>query len=298
MHRVNFELYKVFYVVTKHRNITRASEELLISQPAITQSIKKLEDQLGGVLFTRSKKGVELTMDGEYLFNNIKEHIEGLHKNSYYFDNIKNLDVGVLRIGSDISNFNNILMPFIKMFHKLHPNIDVKIIRKENYELLNMLEHNDIDIILLNMPVNYQDKVKVIKTFEFTESFIGSYDLYEEYKNRLITLKDVEKIPLVLLAYPSTSRKNIESFFEKNRIRPYPKYEFDSYSMALDFVKNGFGFGVINKEYVKSELESKKLFVLNTEFTLPPRKKIIGVSTIHKTSICANKFLQIVIQGN
>ena len=55
---VDLELYRIFYVVAKFNNMTKASEELFISQPAISQSIKKLESQLGGTLFLRSNKGM------------------------------------------------------------------------------------------------------------------------------------------------------------------------------------------------------------------------------------------------
>ena len=65
---VDLELYRVFYVVAKHKHMTRASEELHISQPAISQSIKKLEEQLGGTLFLRSNKGMELTEEGKMFF--------------------------------------------------------------------------------------------------------------------------------------------------------------------------------------------------------------------------------------
>ena len=50
---VDLELYRVFYVVAKNKHMTKASEELHISQPAISQSIKKLENQLGGTLFLK-----------------------------------------------------------------------------------------------------------------------------------------------------------------------------------------------------------------------------------------------------
>ena len=58
---VNFELYKMFYVVANNKSISKGAEELMISQPAVTQSIKMLEGQLGVTLFVRTKKGVILT---------------------------------------------------------------------------------------------------------------------------------------------------------------------------------------------------------------------------------------------
>ena len=70
---INFELYKVFYEVAKQKSISKGAEKLMISQPAVTQSIKTLEEQLGGKLFTRTPKGVVLTYEGEQLFIYIKE---------------------------------------------------------------------------------------------------------------------------------------------------------------------------------------------------------------------------------
>ena len=72
---VNLELYRIFYVVAKHKHMTKASEELHISQPAISQAIKKLEDQLGGILFIRSNKGMELTKEGTMLFEYIQSSL-------------------------------------------------------------------------------------------------------------------------------------------------------------------------------------------------------------------------------
>jgi len=61
---IDFELYRIFYTVANHKNITKASFELNISQPAISKSIKNLEEQLGGNLFVRTKRGVILTEEG------------------------------------------------------------------------------------------------------------------------------------------------------------------------------------------------------------------------------------------
>ena len=73
---VNFELYRIFYVVANAGNITKASKELCISQPAVTKQIKQLEDQLGGELFIRTKRGVVLTEEGKEFYKYIKHAIE------------------------------------------------------------------------------------------------------------------------------------------------------------------------------------------------------------------------------
>ena len=66
---INYELYKVFYEVVINGSISKASESMYISQPAVTQSIKNLEEKLGGKLLIRTKKGIVLTEEGKILFN-------------------------------------------------------------------------------------------------------------------------------------------------------------------------------------------------------------------------------------
>ena len=69
---INFELYKTFYVVAKNKNITKASQELLISQPAVSKAIKNLENQLDCTLFIRNRSGVYLTEAGLELYKEVE----------------------------------------------------------------------------------------------------------------------------------------------------------------------------------------------------------------------------------
>ena len=103
---VDFELYRIFYVVANHCNITKASEELNISQPAISKSIKNLEEQLGGQLFVRTKRGVILTEEGKEFYNYIKQAIEYINneKNNYIIFCTKN---GLIK-RTNIKEFENI----------------------------------------------------------------------------------------------------------------------------------------------------------------------------------------------
>ena len=70
---INLELYRVFYIVAKNGSLTKAKEELFISQPAVSQAIKQLEIQLGGKLFIRTSKGMELTGEGKVMYEYVKQ---------------------------------------------------------------------------------------------------------------------------------------------------------------------------------------------------------------------------------
>lgn len=73
MSDINLELYRVFYTVAKNKSITQTAEELNVSQPAISHSIKQLEKKLNGRLFLRQSKGMKLTEQGELIFDHVKE---------------------------------------------------------------------------------------------------------------------------------------------------------------------------------------------------------------------------------
>lgn len=95
---IDLEFYKVFCMIAETGNFSRAAEKLYISQPAITQTIKKLEEQLGGKVFYRNNSGVILTEEGRHLYEYIKDSIETIENASAKFKQYKNLDEGIVRI--------------------------------------------------------------------------------------------------------------------------------------------------------------------------------------------------------
>ena len=95
----NLSLYRAFYEVAKHLNISIAAKELYISQPAISKSIKKLEDNLGVSLFTRSSRGVALTEEGQVLYDYVSRAFYNLASGEEQLKRIKDLGIGHIKIG-------------------------------------------------------------------------------------------------------------------------------------------------------------------------------------------------------
>ena len=87
----NLESYKVFYYVAKEKSITLAARELMISQPAVSQSIKLLEGQIGTALFVRTSKGVKLTREGELLFSYVSKGYEQIEAGERKLHQMMNL---------------------------------------------------------------------------------------------------------------------------------------------------------------------------------------------------------------
>lgn len=115
---INFELYKVFYYVAKNSSISRAANEMMISQPAISKSIKTLEEQVGTPLFIRKRDGVVLSEAGEIIYNKIKDAVELIVSAENDLDALTNMDTGIINIGASRTILHEFLMPYIKNFHK------------------------------------------------------------------------------------------------------------------------------------------------------------------------------------
>ena len=91
---VNLELYRIFVVVANELNITKASEKLHISQPAVTKHIKNLEGIIGTTLFKRSNKGLVLTEEGTVLYEELKDPINDIIKIDSKISKNKNVNLG------------------------------------------------------------------------------------------------------------------------------------------------------------------------------------------------------------
>ena len=136
---INLEYYKIFYEVAKEQNITKASENLNISQPAISKTIKLLEEKLGGTLFVRTKKGVILTEEGKKFYSYITKAMEYINSAENKFSDLINLETGVIKIGINSTLTKEFLLPYLEKFNKLYHKIDIQITNGITSHLINEL---------------------------------------------------------------------------------------------------------------------------------------------------------------
>lgn len=267
----NFNLYRVFYYVVKHKNLTKASEVLYISQPAVSSSIKELEGQVGKALLERKNKGVEPTTFGLLLYEKIKPEIENLEKLENLGERFDDLNFGVLRIGCSSSNLNQIVGSYLRTFASAFPNIKIIMKRASEKELKAMLEENQLDVIFVNRSP-FGQNFACIKEYEIKYNIIGNADMKNKYPDDNIRICDFPESDLILPSKNNNSRKFIDEFFEQQNKLLTSKYELDNYIMLFDFVKKGLGIAFVNTEFYKKNIEDEEVFILFPELSLPTRK--------------------------
>lgn len=291
---IDFELYRIFYVVANHCNITKASEELSISQPAISKSIKSLEEQLGGQLFVRTKRGVLLTEEGKEFYNYIKQAIEYINNAENKFTDLINLETGCIKIGINTTLTKEFLIPYLEEFHSLYPKIDIQIITNLTSDLMPKLRNGLIDIVILNLNnKNYGNDIDIIKCKKINDCFVVN-NKYKDLTLKELSLKDLNNYPLILQAKGSNTREFLDNIARENGVVFKPNIELASYSLVVEFSKIGLGIGYVTKEYIKEAVKNKELFELKIKENIPSRYIGIALSKNHVPNFSTKKLIEII----
>lgn len=291
---IDFELYRIFYVVANNCNITKASEELNISQPAISKSIKNLEKQLGGQLFVRTKRGVILTEEGKEFYSYIKQAIEYINNAENKFTDLINLETGCIKIGISTTLTKEFLLPYLEKFHSLYPKIDIQIMTGLTSDLIPKLKNGLIDIIILNLnDKNYGNDIDIIKCRKINDCFVVN-DKYKELLDKELSMKDLNNYPLILQSKGSSTREFLDNIARNNGIILNPNIELASYTLVVEFAKIGLGIGYATKEYIKKAINNKELFELNIKEKIPSRYIGIALSKNHMPNFSTKKLIEII----
>ena len=295
---IDFELYRIFYVVANNKNITKASEELNISQPAISKSIKNLEEQLGGKLFVRTKRGVVLTDEGREFYNYIKQAIEYINNAENKFTDLINLETGSIKIGISTTLTREFLLPYLEEFHKLYPKIDIEIMTYLTSDLFPRLRNGLVDLIILNLnDKNYGNDIDIIKCREVNDCFVVN-NKYKDLIDKKISLKELNNYPLILQSKGSSTREFLDKFARENDVILKPNIELASYTLVVDFTKIGLGIGYATKEYIKDLIDKKELYEIKLKEKIPSRYIGIALSKNHIPNFSTKKLIKCIINDN
>ena len=291
---INFELYRIFYVVATVGNITKASKELNISQPAVTKQIKSLEAQLGGDLFIRTKRGVILTENGREIYNYIKQAMNCFNNAEMQFSNLKRLETGVIRIGVSTALARLFLMKYLDKFHREYPNVAIQLFTDPSKVMRKMLKDGTLDILIAKEEEMEDEDLENVRVGKLHHCFVAS-DYFSELKERTISLQNLEEYPILLQKAPSTTREAFDSFCKENNIEITTKLEIASATLLEDFVKIGLGVGLVTKEFAQKELDEGLIFEVKTNPKVP--SKYFSLITLKNSfhSFGTNKLIEMIL---
>ncbi len=257
MDNTTLGLYHTFSVVARCESISDAAKELFISQPAVSKSIKKLEEELNTILLNRNSRGITLTSEGAMLYEYIKNAFETISAGEENIKHINQFGIGHIKIGVSSTLCKHVLLPYLKDYLSLHPHTQITIECQSTIQTVKLLETKDIDIGIIVQPGNNK-KFTCIPITELEDTFVANPIYINNLLEREHIGKDkiLSKSNLILLDKKNVTRRYLDYYLSRWNIDTDNAMELNSMELLIDFAKTGIGVAGVIKQFVTSELDS------------------------------------------
>ncbi len=292
---VNLDLYRVFYTVAKCGSLTKAAEELYISQPAVSQSIKQLENQLGVSLFNRTHRGMELSAHGgKPIFSKVEQALELLGEAEDLLSEINTSATGSICIGASEAIFEYFLSEKIVEFHEKFPAIKIELSTGVTPKTVAELKARQCDVAFVNLPIEPDPELKLYgNCMRLSDIFVVG-EKFADLTKKMLPLTKLANYPLITLDSNTIARRSLDNFCKSLGITLTPSVEVGSWDMLKRLVSSGMGIGVIPREYVTQSLKEKTLFQLTTDPVLPVRSVGMLLPKTGSTTYALRCFLSLI----
>lgn len=258
--------YRIFFEVAKAGSISKAAKLLYISQPAISKSILRLEENLEIALFTRTSKGVSLTPEGQIFYEYLQNAFSAIEAGETHLAKIKQFNIGKITVGTSNTLCKYILLPYLNRFMKENPHTMVSIFTQSSDETSFLLSENKIDIGLVAKPartqsMSYISIMKIHDIFVASPAYLSS--LKHIFNNNFDPLRDGN---IMMLDKNNATRRFIDSCIEGSKLQLNQSIETGNMELLIEFAKTGIGIACVIKEFIQKELEEGTLI----EIEMPP----------------------------
>ena len=249
---------KVFASVFKNRSFSKASEELHLTQPTISNHIKALEDEFDCKLFDRLGRTILPTKEAEVLYSHSMELIERTNDLREAVGLIKKDISGKLIIGASTIPGVYLLPGFMSEFRKKFPSISFQILISDSKGIIENISRHELLLGIVGAKLGNEH----IKYMPFIEDELIVVSSPHLSKNRMMTLQELLKFPMVLREEGSGTRKETEKFLANKGIsleNVHIAGVFGSTDAIKQAVKAGLGVSILSKFSVADELKYKIL---------------------------------------
>lgn len=279
---IDLSLYKLFYLVCQNGSFSKTAKVLDLTQPSVSYNIKKLEEELGVTLFERGNN-LLLTPEAEELLPYVEAALNNLKKGERKINDLINLKSGQITIGipSHIGVF--LLTDILKKFSNIYPNIKVKVICKATKELFRLLELNELDILIDCSPLVENTKNFVVKKIAREKCAFACNYKNKEILERIMTIDEISRYPLIVPLRTSSSTKSLQSIFERYNVPFEPSYEIATSDMIAEMIEQEIGIGFLFEKTIKKYSNLEKINIncdfLEFDVFLVYKKTLISIPT-------------------
>lgn len=286
---MNYEYYKIFYYVAKHKNITKAAAELYSSQPAVTRTIQNMESELGCKLFLRGKTGVELTHEGQILYEYASVACRQLIKAEEELGQNLNPENGTIYIGATVTALHCYLFTEINKFHAKYPRIKLKISTQSTAQTIEKLKNGTVDLAFVTTPFANCKGLTVKKLMRFENVLIAG-KRFSALKDKPQSMRDISEYPLICLNKGMQLREFIDDIYSAHGLVCDPDIEADSADLIVPMVEHDWGLGFVPEQMAETALAKGTAFKVTLKEELPRREVCLITDGGHQQTRASYEF--------
>ena len=292
---VRLELYRVFLEVAKQGNISAAAQNLFISQSAVSQSVKQLEEQLQVRLFSRSTRGVSLTSEGKLLLEYVSHALGLLQSGEEKIAASRQLLTCEMIIGASDTVTKTYLLSRLEALHKDYPDIRIRILNGTTSMVLDYLHAGQVDIAFASEAPD--ETVYSVRHCVDTHTIFVAAPDYLEF-DKVYTMEEIAALPLILLERKASSRVYVERYFQEHGVQIHPEIELGSHNLLISLARIGLGVACVTEEFSLSGLSRGVIVPLKTDFEIPPRAVTMCTLQGVTPTSAANRFMDFITETN
>ena len=272
----NLEYYKSFYYAAKCGTITAAAAQLCLTQPTVTNSIQRLEEQLGCVLFHRTRHGVSLTTEGRILWNRVAPACQLLLTAEQELNALQCLDSGSLSIATTEMSFYSYVLPVMEKFTHDYPKVKVRFRSALPDAIINMLRTGEIDLAILHGPFSFDEHMECEKIGKIEECFVAG-PRYAFLAVGLRSLSELMDYPFISLPEGSVTHQFTSSQFQSCGLTFEPDMEVTTIERVIQAVRRNLGIAMLPLQRAESCIADGAMFRIQAD--IPPMEREAFVIT-------------------
>lgn len=293
---------KIFLKVVQLESVTKAADELFLTQPAVSIQLKNLQDQFPIPLTEVLGRRIYITDFGREIAAAAEQILEQVHAIDFKTAAYKGLLTGRLKI-SIVSTAKYVMPYFLTDFMNLHPEVKLQMDVTNKQKVIESLENNDVDFALVSLlPTKLKvEKIDLLPNKLFLVGKAGAV-----FKEKQSVKQIFENLPLIFREEGSGTRQTVENFIENQSLNVIKRMELSTNEAVKQAILAGLGYSIMPLIGLRNELETGKLQIIPcaglpiiTEWQLiwregkkhsPVSEAFLTYLKIHKTEIAESHF--------
>ncbi len=286
--KVNFEYYKIFYYVAAYKNFTKAAAALGSEQPNVTRAIHCLEQEIHCTLFIRTNRGVTLTPEGEKLFEHVSAAMSQLQAAETELAASTGLERGSIAIGVSETALNLYLLDKLRLFHREHPGIRLKIYNHSSPQAIRALKSGEIDFAVVSAPTGADRTLTEVQIQSFQDILVGGKS-FSALSGRELSLAALQKYPFICLGRETMTWQFYRDLFLAHGLELAPDTEAATTDQIVSLVKADLGLAFLPESMAREALGEQKMVQIRLREEIPQRQICLVYDRQHPLNAAAQR---------